>query len=206
VRRKLPRGVATYPSEVPLTRITGLRRIGARIRMERNERRAKKAFRQAPFPLYGLPTSWVGLRLVGGWGWSSGIGATSLSLMHRSRPGSDASQIVVAVCRRGDALNFHKAEIEEWVGLRDDFEGEPIRESEWKAVQIPVAGQDFDFEMIRGEDARWGALSSQGDLVIQIEANHFPIEDLSLIEITDVEPYLRGQDDFMRTIRRGKAP
>jgi hypothetical protein len=206
VRRKLPRRVVTYPSEVPLKRVTGLRRIGARIRMERNERRAKKAFRQAPFPLYGLPTSWVGLRLVGGWGWSNGIGTTSLSLMHRSRPGPDASQLVVAVCRQRGSLNFHKAEIDEWVGLREDFEGEPIRESEWKAVQIPVAGQDFDFEMIGGEDARWGALSSQGDLVIQIEANHFPIEDLSLIEITDVEPYLRGQTDFMRTIRRGKSP
>jgi hypothetical protein len=147
--------------------------------MHKDERKTKKAFRQAPFPLYGLPTSWVGLRLVGGWGWSSGIGTTSLSLMHRSRPGPGASQLVVAMCRQRDSLTFHKAEIEEWVGLRDDFEGEPIRESEWKAVQIPVAGQDLDFEMIRGEDERWGALSSQGDLVMKIEANHFPIEDLS---------------------------
>ncbi|MGH2817253.1 MAG: hypothetical protein ACRDJS_02190 [Actinomycetota bacterium] len=126
--------------------------------------------------------------------------------MHRSQPGPDASQLVVEVCRQRGSLNFHKAEIEEWVGLRDDIEGEPIRESEWKAVQIPVVGQDLDFEMIRGEDERWGALSSRGDLVMKIEANHFPIENLSLVEITDVEPYLRGQDDFMRTIRRRKTP
>lgn len=204
--RKLPRRVVTYPAEVPLTRVTGLRRIGTRIRMERNERRTRKAFRQPPFPLYGLPTSWVGLRLIAGSGWSSGIGTTSLSLMHRSQPGPDASQLVVEVCRQRGSLNFHKAEIEEWVGLRDDIEGEPIRESEWKAVQIPVVGQDLDFEMIRGEDERWGALSSRGDLVMKIEANHFPIENLSLVEITDVEPYLRGQDDFMRTIRRRKTP
>jgi hypothetical protein len=124
-----------------------------------------------------VPTSWASLRLVGGRGWSSGIGTTSLSLMHRSRPGPDASQLVVEVCRQRGSLNFHEAEIEEWVGLRDDFEGEPIRESEWKAVQIPVASHDFDFEMIRGEDERWGALSSQGDLVVKIEANHFSIED-----------------------------
>jgi hypothetical protein len=102
-------------------------------------------------------------------------------------------------------VNFHKAEIEERVGLRDDFEGEPIRESEWRPVQIPVAGHRFDFVMIRGEGNRWGALSSRGRLVVKVEANGFPIEELSLVEITDVEPYLQGQDEFLRAIRRKRS-
>jgi hypothetical protein len=202
MKRRLPSGMVTYPGETPLKRVRGLRHWRMRLHRWRRDRQGRRAFRHAPFPLYGLPETWTGLRLVGGWGWTDGVGASRLSLTHRSHAGPDSSEVVVEVSKERGSVSFHKAEIEEWAGLRDDFEGELIRESEWKAVQIPVDGRRFDFEMIRGEGDRWGALSSRGDLVVLILASHFPIEELSLVEITNVEPYLRGLDEFLRAIRR----
>jgi hypothetical protein len=205
MKRRLPRRMVMYPGETPLSPVRGIAHRRMRLGHWRRERQDRKAFRQAPFPLYGLPESWRGLRLVGGRGWTQGIGTSSLSLVHRSHAGPDASEIVVHVSRERGPVNYHKAEIEKWVRLRGDFEGEPIRESEWMLVQILVAGRSFDFEMIRGEDDRWGALSSRGSLMVKVEANRFPIEGLSLVEITDVEPYLRGQDEFLRAIQRKKS-
>jgi hypothetical protein len=205
MKRRLPKRMVMYPGETHLSPVRGLAHWRMRLGRWKRDRQDRRAFRHAPFSLYGLPESWRGLRLIGGRGWTQGIGTSSLGLVHRSHAGPDASEIVVHVSREHSPVNSQKAEIEGWVGLRDDFEGEPIRESEWRPVQIPVTGQRFDFEMIRGEDDRWGALSSRGNLVVKVEANRFPIEGLSLVEITDVEPYLRGQDEFLRAFQRKKS-
>ena len=57
----------------------------ARRRAERERRRTERRFRTAPFPLYGLPSSWEGGRFLGGGSWSRQRGremVTSLSLVH----------------------------------------------------------------------------------------------------------------------------
>lgn len=164
--------------------------------MRRHQRQTKRAFRNAPFPLYGLPSPWTGLRVIGGYGWTSGIGTSRLSLMHRSDAGHRASVVLVEVSREPAAANFHKADLEDWVSLRDDYEGDPIRESEWKPILIPIGGQRVEFETIRGDDDRWGGLSRRDGLVIKIEAHRFSVEDVSLVEISDVEPYLRVAPSF----------
>src|SRR5207244_1668728 len=52
----------------------------ARRRTERERRGTESRFRRAPFPLYGLPLSYQGGRLLGGCGWS---GSWPRELIHR---------------------------------------------------------------------------------------------------------------------------
>ncbi|AJW41006.1 hypothetical protein NY08_2996 [Rhodococcus sp. B7740] len=60
----------------------------------------------------------------------------------------------------------------------------------------------MEFSKWGGPD-RWWAAGEVDAISLVIESRNYPVEDVALIEIDDVKPYVQGWRECMRCVRGG---
>jgi hypothetical protein len=195
---------------------------------------AERRFRAAPFPLYGLPASWVGGRFLGGWaaGGAPGRETTdALSLVHGDavegrgptlrvetatpgRHGADgALEMFANFLWYGDAPTPQKAMAlyEEQYGQHSiesgpprDLTPLPIRGS----AEIRIDGRSILFDVVLG-DGVWAGRTDVDAHVVTVCGREWDLEGLSVVRIVDIDPYIDGTrrfDALIRLASRGYGP
>jgi hypothetical protein len=189
-----------------------LEKIHPRSAWDAQRQRFYRVLRSPPFPLYGLPSGWAGPRLAGGHGEGS-EGVTSISLGHGDPFDPSAPQAHVEVARerhplpleyrlRTEAENiWHQEEAPPPPGLNDDqfrswveerereFRERPLPEP--RTIALSIDGSRTDAQFI-AEGSSWVAFAELDDLTVTVRARNIPVEDVELVRVTDVEPYIEG--------------
>jgi ribosomal protein S27AE len=182
---------------------------------DRLERRLEQVFRDRPFAIYGLDPAWEGPRFIGevSSGWHVGAGDVGeLELVHGdvSHPSGTLVRVASSPSSIGEPRD-RRRELAEQLWL--EIEPPPPRESperfiEWEAarardhrsrptpdfrtIELPVDGEAISFSFMLEQNA-WVALGYKEDITISITARDIGIEDVSLVTIRDVEPYIEGR-------------
>lgn len=177
----------------------------ARIERARTETR----FANAPFPLYGLPPDWEGTRFLGGgwWGGSPGREQTkALSLVHgtniqgdgpmlavetSSEPstGGDVLETVAGMIRSGHAPDVRGAiEDLDGTGMARGHDPAGVRRDRREFV-VDSDATTFDL-LAYGEE--WVAWAEVGRVLVMVTGNPFDPNDVELVRVTDLEPYVHG--------------
>jgi hypothetical protein len=169
---------------------------GAR-REQRWRRDTAERFRAAPFPMYGLPASWTGPRHLGGEGSRQARGqlrvVTSLTLAHGDPAAGHGPELRVEVRSdpddpgAGPELRQALAVELRLAASLEDREADPI----WSAVPIPVDGQPVTFDLL-AEGRHWVAMAELEGRVVVLQARDLAPEQVELVRVTDVEPYVDG--------------
>jgi hypothetical protein len=170
----------------------------------------ERLYRRAPFPLYGLSPHWQGERLLGDGEESSITSLDSglvesrglqLGLMH-------GNPLDVADLHVVSSVGVHRAPLA-WLlstreGRRPATLPEEVSPFESQApadrVSLEVNHEFVVFEILRGRGG-WVARADRVDHLLTLESDGFPIEDVALHIITDLEPYIRGRRQFMERLR-----
>ena len=180
--------------------------------LRRQDQAMSDLFRAAPLPLYGLPASWAGRRHLGGYGEHQAAGAgrrvvTSMSLAHGDPLADDGPELRVEV-RAGpegpaalpDAeLRAFLADDLHWnAGLAERRGAGPVLlaagavgGAPWSEIAIPVDGRPVAFAWL-AEGRHWVAYAELADRTLVLSARDLPVDQVALVRITDVEPYLAG--------------
>jgi hypothetical protein len=194
------------------------------LRRERQE--LAERFRAAPFPLYGLPASWTGPRHLGGMSSRQARGqpplVTSLTLAHGDRAAGHGPELRVEVRSdpddpgTGPELRQALAVDLRWAAASlEDREGEAARggpggrpadqaDPPWSAVPLPVDGQPVTFDLL-AEGRHWVALAELEVRALVLQARDLAPEQVELVRVTDVEPYVDGTERLEEArARRGR--
>jgi hypothetical protein len=203
--------VAYGPMDEPINRVSAEQ---SKNRMEAELRRREERFRSAPFPLYGLPESWQGLRCLGGGSWSETT-VEALSLVHGVPVAGNGPILAVETSTSGavggDAFEMLAQDLWRWPGstvqevleewkassrgqrlLKDLLEhapdpGLPSRSTASFRVQDRIV----DFATLQRQ-GRWVARAEVDGFVVRLDAHDFPMQGVELVRIDDVEPYVNG--------------
>lgn len=161
-------------------------------------------FRAAPFPLYGLPASWTGPRHLGGMGSRQARGqpplVTSLTLAHGDPAAGHGPELRVEVRSDPDDPGTGP-ELRQ--ALAVDLRGGPGGRSAdqadppWSAVRLPVDGQPVTFDLL-AEGRHWVALAELEGRALVLQARDLAPEQVELVRVTDVEPYVDGTERHPR--------
>ncbi|HTG47924.1 MAG TPA: hypothetical protein VK646_09740 [Actinomycetota bacterium] len=185
----------------------------ARRYAERRRRETEARFRKAPFPLYGLPTPWVGPRLLGGADTMSRGGGrartTALSLVHgtnaadgdpwlvvESSPepsvGGGWFQIVARMAWDGSIAHDADAALTYLRETNDPILPEgAIPSIEHATWTFDVDGLATTFDAYRaGEE--WSARARIGELWVTVDGWSFDTREVALARILDLDPYIDG--------------
>jgi len=187
------------------------------------ERPPEERFANAPFPLYGLPPDWNGARFLGdvSWRWErpGPDETTALTLAHgtivnglaamqvvypellvetavlRDTGASGILRILAECVWTGDAATVAEA----WTILRerDEAQAHPYVDplpTRGHAV-IRVEGAPLPFDLISGRLA-WVAQTWVGANRVTTEGHGFDIEDVQLVQVHDLGPYVDGSRLF----------
>jgi hypothetical protein len=179
-----------------------LRVVSPRRAIERDHRQEVERFRAAPFPLYGLPTSWSGPRHLGGWGerWDQGRRrpvTTALSLAHGQPLAEEGPQLRVEVESYREGEQARPGGSERRRGLAEElwWEAAPTAhhvaqprdqvaaahrrpDSGWSRVTIPVDGRPVGFQWLaRGR--HWVAHAELDDRTLTLHGRDLPVESSS---------------------------
>lgn len=200
LRRPLQREVAE------LVPVRGLARWTTRMQNARRNREMLAYFENPPMALLGLPAWWEGVRRIGGWGLSNKT-VTRLALTHELVADTEGPELRVEISRYGPGYADEREDMEEEFFLEQEFRGIEIRggadaldvedllrrrpKASWLRTTIRVDGEPLEFEAMT-DGARWVALAAWGDLIVRLQGHRFPVEDVELAVVQDVEPYLEG--------------
>lgn len=173
----------------------------------RRERLEEQMWRSAPLRLYGLPPTWKGPRFLGGWG-SHRKGITSLELLHGDALGegrqlrvevladpSDAHPRALADTLWDEALRPREGprspeDIVAWHRARErELASRP--DPEWQSVSIPIDGEGVAFQLLT-EGSWWIAQGRVGELRLILRGHDFPSNQVTLVSVKNVEPYIEG--------------
>lgn len=152
--------------------------------------------------VFGL-VEWIGPIMIGHWGWVDDR-LSSAGLVHGIPDGDVSVQIDTVV---GDSRWEAVRAIERATGIsprEPDYRSRHrlVRDSPGIAVSIPCNGVSVEFEK-RGGLRRWWAAGEIDGVSIVIESRNCPVEDIALIEIDDLQPYLEGWREYVRIVRGG---
>jgi hypothetical protein len=184
----------------------------AREKAARDRRRMEARFRRAPFPLYGLPSSWEGGRFLGGAGWGGVRGRVRthhLSLVHGVLIEGEEPILVVETALPeepggGDPLRILGEYL--WRGRANDVpDAVELLRRRWPHPHvaelsplpsrtkhvISVEGRPEAFDVLSQPD-RWVARARVEGFDVTLEGVEFPPEGVSLVRITDLTPYILG--------------
>jgi hypothetical protein len=189
----------------------------------RRERQAMaERFRAAPFPLYGLPASWAGPRHLGGAGSRQARGqpavVTSLTLAHGDPAAEHGPQLRVEVRADPDepgggpelrrALTDDLRLVTAARDVRNAMGGIgrlPADQPDppWSAVPIRLDGRPVRFQLL-AEGRHWVAVAEVEGRTLVLQARDLAPEQVELVRVTDVEPYLEGTERLEESrARRG---
>jgi len=170
--------------------------------MRRERQAMAERFRSAPFPLYGLPASFPGLRYLGGSGSRGARGerpvVISLSLAHGDPLAEQGPQLVVEVQAEpegvgpapGPELRSALAEALSWAGGAGRRAG-PAGDPAWTEAAILVDGRPVSFELLAG-GRHWVAWAELEGRVLVLRARDLAAGEVELVRVDDVEPYVEG--------------
>lgn len=189
-------------------------------------RREEEAFRNAPFPLYGLPPSWEGLRSLGGMGWGGmgkDAGLTMLELRHGDPEDPDGMELRVSssvsrgerqlpwpVVLRGLAEDLwverhppppDHERLRQW-GKAREREHRRQESPPFTPVPIPVDGEPVPFDHL-SDGPPWVAATRRDGLTITLRARNLSVETIELATVRDVEPYIEGSQHLHERWRDG---
>lgn len=173
--------------------------------LERHRAEEAERFLAAPFPLYGLPPSWPGVRYLAGWsqaGGSKRLVRQSMRLGHGEAWREQGPRLVVKVgnCPDGPFEVRHNLVERMWMEAQlptDDIHrlmaaARKRPDPDWSQVLIPVDGEPQAFDYA-SEGQSWVARANVGGCTITLEGREFPMDSVELARIDDVEPYIEGQ-------------
>ncbi len=186
-----------------------------RRKVEAQRRRSEDRFRHAPFPLYGLPSSWTGDRKLGGGTWGTDPhgkeSVEALSLVHGSNVEGRGPSLFVETSVPSDGVyggGWLRLVAERvWVGMCATIEearreedaiepGAPWSEPKRATPQrddviIPVEAVPTDFHTYRSGN-EWVARATVGGYDITVQGYGFDPAGVELVRISDIEPYVHG--------------
>jgi hypothetical protein len=173
----------------------------------RDHRQQVERFWVAPFPLYGLPASWPGLRYLGGWegSWSKGQRpvTTALSLGHGDPLAEEGPHLRVEVrVEHVETEQLRDLAEDLWVqaaptahdvaGHFDRIAAARSRpDPAWSQVTIPVDGRPVAFAWL-GEGRYWVARAELEDRTLTLHGRDLPVGSVELVRVTDLEPFIEG--------------
>jgi len=152
-------------------------------------------------PCYGL-ANWSGLLMVGDWAWENDQLVT-VGLGHGD-PAGDGPVVQVRTTvhdpRREAASLRMTAEgaprgKDDFLRRRHDVEAVPAVE-----VDIPLDSTPVRFQVWRRAD-RWWAAADHGAHGLVIESHRLPTDEITLVRVHDIEPYLAGRRAHLRALR-----
>lgn len=161
-------------------------------------------FRERVLPLYGLPPSWSGLRMTGdshrAWidahdgrgpqrtGWEM------LGLCHGNPldPSGGLLQVISATLPGPQAHDLLKAE------SHRAGSGVEMRSTSPVTTVVRVEGEPIVFEGLE-DGSGWVLQATLGPTLLSIVGVHWPREGLDLVRVPDVEPYIAGFHNFLRS-------
>jgi hypothetical protein len=160
--------------------------------LARRRRQYERAFREAPFPLYGLDGIWQGSRTLGHWGGGSRPRATRLGLEHGGD--QEGRVAVVETSFREEELPVEIMRRHIVMGLRHRFaprtpDARPM--PLWEEHTFLVDSRPESFRFVR-EDASWGATARIGETTVLVEAFGVEPDEVRLVRVADVGPYVEG--------------
>ncbi len=191
-----------------------------------------RAFAAVTFPVFGLDSSWTGLRSFGGWGQSNGV-TSHLSLAFGDL--SDGDSPIVRIETRAPrpigsgrdtdplvdqymAASSLASHLERMTGaLAPDVRAAafPYQDPDaygkdptapWDDASIPVDGVPFPAKVLSADDATWVALIQVDDLFVGIQSHAVPLAEVSLVEVTDFAIYADGSAEIRERMRRRHSP
>lgn len=168
----------------------------------RHREEEEQEFRTAPFPLFGLPLSWTGLRYTAGCSqsWSAGEPVRlELELGHGS-PEEGGPQLTVAVTDRpSDPYEVWQAAEELWQeampGHRRFRAAGERPDPEWTQVTIAVDGEPQVFGFL-AEGAHWVARAELPGFTVTVQGREWPVESVELVRVEALEPYFAGKQQL----------
>ncbi len=199
-----------------------------------HHREAERLFRNAPFPLYGLPPSWTGERFLGGSavrgtrdeaGWTETIDA--LSLGHGSivegrgatlivgtatpahRPANGVLEQFASHLWRGDASTPEAAMT---LYREESMEQEPPSDLTPLSIRgeasISIDDYRVRFDVVFGKGV-WAGRATVGSNEVIVRGRDWDIEGVALVRIVDLDPYIAGTRQFEALVglaSRGYGP
>jgi hypothetical protein len=165
--------------------------------MDEMERRLRE---DAPaLPWFGI-AGWQGLIMTGDCEWENGR-LRMVGLVHGA-PLGDSGRVQVLTTvddPRRQVASFRMAPPHGAGGdalqRMSAAEAPPTDEAEILVERAPLR-----FDVWRQDD-RWWAASQYGAYGLVLEARKVPIEELTLVRVHDLEPYLAGRREYLRTLR-----
>jgi hypothetical protein len=183
--------------------------------IERDHRQQVERLQTAPFPLYGLPPAWRGLRHLGGWeeSWAKGRRrpvTTTLSLGHGDPLAEEGLQlrVEVRIYREGDQVLAVRSESRRGLAEELWFEAAPQAhdlaehfdqlaaarrrpDPAWSQVTVLVDGRPVAFEWL-AEGRHWVARAELDERTLTLHGRDLPVESVELVRVTDPGPYIEG--------------
>ena len=175
-----------------------------------SEHAMEAAFREPPFPIYGLAATWTGRRFMGGQG-SDGRHVTSLSLAHGD-PFDESGVELRVECsiREHDSIEFCRRQAFEglvrdnrrppadatpdefsvWVH-RSEREIRELPDPVWERSEIRVDGRPVSFDLLTG-GRRWVAVARLEHSFVMLEARGISPRDVNLERVVDASAYIEG--------------
>jgi hypothetical protein len=176
------------------------RRWGRR-HLESHRSQRDQVLRRRPFPIYGLDARWTGLRWAGGWGGSDdeidhiGLGygdpfddAAPLVRVFTWRLSPPMERLTVANAAQGLAESLWRDGGAPHDLVRSAFTSEDPTAS-WPELVLSLDGNPATFRSL-AEGSFWVALARTEECLITVEARRISPDDIGLMAVDDVEPYL----------------
>jgi hypothetical protein len=183
---------------------------------EEKEHQDEEQLRAAPVPLYGLPPAFQGPRTVemhhiGAMGWAPrdlDTDTVHYQLIHGSRHDRPLRLLVVATSKHPDPPRqptplrhflWDRVVTDQVAAMRPKRKlarvslperkdvGSPERQ-----VAMPIDEAPRTFTLIEAGEAQVAELNLPDHRII-LQANRWPIEDIELVTVTDLTPYLEGR-------------
>lgn len=149
-------------------------------------------------PLYGV-AGWTGPVMTGDWEWYNDELAVA-ELAHGD-PLGDGPFIAVATTT-GETGHDGPPGRRDPLGLRPEGEilAAGAEHTDAGTTQISVDGQPVGVAW-RRDDQAWYATGGLGGHRLRIETRHTTPDQVDLVRIVDIEPYLAGRRSFLRAAR-----
>lgn len=184
--------------------------LSKNLRRAKRMRRAEEArFRHAPFPLYGLPQTWSGTRRLGGGEWATSSRRETvhaLSLVHGSKVRREGPSLVVETAapdpsRGGGTLRCIAGQL--WFGDAQTIEEAQVADRGFwgedqgpadlvrRRVALRIEGRSVPFDTL-WQDTEWVGYTKVENYHVTVEGFDFEPEEVDLVRITDVGPYIEG--------------
>jgi hypothetical protein len=168
-------------------------------RIAASEQRMRES--AAILPIYGV-AGWSGSLMVGDWDWKNGqLVTVGLAHGHPSGDGPSVQVQTTVLHPRTAVASLRMAHLAA-PHDKDDFQRRR-READAAAtghVDIAVDSVPVPFGVWNDGDPWWAA-AQQADYGLILEARHMAMDQLALIRVHDIEPYLAGRRAHLRVPR-----